>query len=585
MRTGMGAFAALALLTGGSSGAWAKCTVGRIAELKVTMDGHQPMVDVGIEGHKVRLLADSGAFFSTIAQGSAQELGLRLGDAPPGFRLMGLGGSVSASVARVRDFELAGVTLHRIDFVVGGGEVSGGVGLLGQNVLGLADVEYDLGHGAIRLMQVKDCGKANLAYWAGDRPVSMLSIDAHSIGRPHTIGTITINGKKVRAMFDTGADTSILSLSAAARAGVKPDSPGVEFDGMSHGIGRGVVKTWTAPFDSIDIGGERITHTKLRIGDIGLDDADMLVGADFFLSHRVFVGNSQQTMYFTYEGGAVFDVKPARATTADGKALVLPAAEPDPSDAAGFARRGAAFAARRDWTPAIADLTRATQMAPNDSGYQYALAGALFGADKPQRAREALDRSIAADPANADARIWRAGLSLERDERETARADLDAADRVLDAKSDRRLELAGLYSDAGEYDHAIADYGRWIDVHRDDSRLPLARNGRCWARALGGRELDRALDDCNAAIRARPGDASMLDSRGLVRLRMGDTQKAIADYDAALRAEPGMAWSLYGRGVAERRLGQAAKAEADIAAAKKAAPHIAERAARAGITD
>jgi hypothetical protein len=32
----------------------------------------------------------------------------------------------------------------------------------------------------------------------------------------------------------------------------------------------------------------------------------MLLGADFFLSHRIFVSNEQHKVYFTYNGGPVF---------------------------------------------------------------------------------------------------------------------------------------------------------------------------------------------------------------------------------------------------------------------------------------
>jgi len=38
----------------------------------------------------------------------------------------------------------------------------------------------------------------------------------------------------------------------------------------------------------------------------------MLIGADFFLSHRVYVASSQNRLYFTYNGGPVFDLSPAR---------------------------------------------------------------------------------------------------------------------------------------------------------------------------------------------------------------------------------------------------------------------------------
>ena len=38
----------------------------------------------------------------------------------------------------------------------------------------------------------------------------------------------------------------------------------------------------------------------------------MLIGADFFLSHRIYVASSQRKLYFTYNGGPVFNLARAR---------------------------------------------------------------------------------------------------------------------------------------------------------------------------------------------------------------------------------------------------------------------------------
>ncbi len=86
--------------------------------------------------------------------------------------------------------------------------------------------------------------------------------------------------------FDTGASGSIVTLRAAARAGVRPDQEGVTPAGESRGIGRHVVATWIATFSSFKIGDEEIQNARLRFGDITLSESDMLIGADFFLSHR-----------------------------------------------------------------------------------------------------------------------------------------------------------------------------------------------------------------------------------------------------------------------------------------------------------
>src|SRR5664279_1118537 len=148
-------------------------------------------------------------------------------------------------------------------------------------------------------MRAEDCKHALLAYWVTPgQPVSMMDIGYTTLGRPHTTGTAYVNGAKISVMFDTGAWTSMLSLKAAARAGVKPDSPGVAEIGYSSGIGRSRVKTYSAPISSFKLGDdEEIKNTRLRIADINLDEGDMLLGADFFASHHVFVANSQHRAY------------------------------------------------------------------------------------------------------------------------------------------------------------------------------------------------------------------------------------------------------------------------------------------------
>ena len=74
-----------------------------------------------------------------------------------------------------------------------------------------------------------------------------------------------------------------------------------------------------------------------------------------------------------------------------------------------------------------------------------------------------------------------------------------------------------------------------------------------------------------------------LDSRGLVRLRRGEYDKAIADYDMALAARPHEAWSLYGRGLAELRSNRKVDGQADVAAALALRPRLADEAKRYGI--
>jgi tetratricopeptide (TPR) repeat protein/predicted aspartyl protease len=579
-----------------------KCSVSKMLELPVTMAGLRPMVPAKINGHEVKFLADSGAFYSTISPGSAAELSLKLGPAPIGFRLGGIGGAQDVKVATIQDFGLGTATLHHVQFIVGGSE-TGSIGLLGQNILGIADVEYDLAAGVLRLMKPHDCEHANLAYWSGTKPYSVLEIESPSVSRLHTEGTVLLNGVKIRAIFDTGAATSILSTSAAARAGVRADDPGVMRAGFTRGLGRKTVATWIGPFQSLKVGDEEIKKIRLRFGDIG-NDFDMLIGADFFLSHRVYVSNATHRLFFTYNGGKVFDLSvkepaPDREPIADAKADRQPGAPAAPTTAAAtatpvplpgepttaeeYSRRGAALAARLDFAGALADLTRACDLAPTNPDFRYQRAIILLRSNRRPAAMADLDRTLALKPDNPEVLLTRAGLRLAERERAAAKADVDAAARIVPKPSDMHLQIANLYDTLGEPARATDEYDLWIAAHPDDSRMPNALNGRCWSRTLAGRDLDRAISDCDRALKLRPRTAGFLDSRGLARLRHGDLDKAIADFDAALAINPKLAWSLYGRGLAELKKGQKASGDADIAAAVALRPKLPEEAKKFGI--
>ena len=595
-----GVILAVLIAAGNAVPARAKCELKKVAELPITMEGLRPTIAVQFNGKPARLLVDSGAFYSIITAATAAEYGLKLSPAPFGLRVKGIGGYVDMSVTTVKDFGLVGATLHNIEFLVGGSEV-GGAGVLGQNLLQRFDVEYDLAHGAIRLFKTEGCSKALLAYWnAPGQAYSVLGINGIDPHDPHTTGDAYVNGKEIRVMFDTGAYNSILSLKAAERAGVKVDSPGVVEAGFSSGAGRGRVKSYLAHFDSFKIGdSEEIKNTRLLIGDIGISDDGMLLGSDFFVSHRIFVSNREHKMFITYNGGPVFNLKvqsvtappPGGTAAPDTSAQVAPGvASPGadaPRDAAGFARRGAGFAARRDFALALADLSKACELEPDEPEYFYrrALVYLQTGAVPPALAD--LDHALKMREDFLPAYLPRAEIHLQQKDLAAANADFDAVDRLAPKQADLRLELANIYARLEKFPASIAQYDLWIDSHADDVRLVSALGGRCLAYALENRDLSQALNDCGKALRRGdkhyPEYGSLYADRGMVYLRQGNYDKAISDFNDALKLSPKSARALYGRGVAEARKNATQQSEADVAAARSIAPQLPEHYERLGI--
>lgn len=576
------ALTALALLA--PLPALADCKVAKIAELPVTLIGRRAIIEAKFGDHPARFIVDSGAFYSTLSRASATEYGLTMAPMPDWFRLRGINGDSSASYANARNFSLAGVALPKADFIVGGSD-TGTTGLLGQNILGIGDTEYDLPHGTVRLMHVDGCSRIGLAYWSAGKPFSTVALERGDGGpwKPHTIGTILINGVKMRAVFDSGAQSTIMTLAAAKRAGVTPDGPGVVREGYYTGLGARQLPTWVATFDKVDLGGEILNHPRFRFADMQID-GDILVGFDFFLTHRLFVSNANHQMFLTYEGGPVFGLTPTGARTTTGERLAIGDTAPEPTDAGGYARRAAVLMSQRRFADGLADLDRAVALSPDDGRLLYLRAQGRLANGQPLLAAADLDRAVTLLPTDSDIRLSRARLRLEARDPDGATTDVKAADVALPPGSGQRLQLAGLYERLDQPEAALANYDAWMKMHRDDADRAEALNGRCWARALLDRDLDRALSDCNAALKMRPGYASYLDSRALVALRQGRFADALVDYDAAIAAAPRNAWSRYGRGVAEARLGKMEASASDLAVARSINARAVDRARHYGIT-
>ena len=306
---------ALAGLLVAPTGARAACKLPSV-DVPVVMEGLRPMVSAKVAGRPVKLLVDSGAFFSGLNRQFAEENKLKSpAYMPTGSHLhadvdlttSGAAGVEHQTVIVTATMELGGSNYHQIDFVTHPLVLGGAAGLLGQNFLHGADADYDFKAGRIRFLRPTDCAQTDLAYWVkSGESYSVLPLETNdSRVNQHTRVTVEINGVKMRAYFDTGAPNSFITARAASRAGVKTTDPEVKAAGVGHGTD-GDLKMWIGPFASIKIGDEEVKNTQLAIGDSKAEAFDVLIGADFFMAHHVLVANSQGKIYFSYLGGPIF---------------------------------------------------------------------------------------------------------------------------------------------------------------------------------------------------------------------------------------------------------------------------------------
>jgi predicted aspartyl protease/tetratricopeptide (TPR) repeat protein len=540
----------------------------------------RPVATLKLNGVPVPLLVDSGAFYSFLSEASARQLELKLRP-QTNLRVYGVTGQVqNLKVTTVKSVELEGAVLPNVEFLVGGNEINAGImGVLGRNFLSLADTEYDLAHGEVRLVFPKgDCEKTVMAYWAGEAPVIEAPLISYAQNDRAVRVPVLVNGEKVTALMDTGAPTTSLTISAARKAGITESQ--MTLVGRTGGAGASFARRWTTTVERFEIGGEKVSNNRMDVTDTDGGDYGMLLGLDYFLSHRVYVSRLQGKVYATWNGGAVFAKGRQPAGGADPRYAAKPE-EIAADDADGLARRGNAALVNGEPARALEDLDRAVQLKPTAANYE-ARSRVKLALKKPKEALADLDEALRLDPALSEARLRRVPLRMASGDRDGAGADLAELDATLPPGSNLRSQLGQLHARRNEGPQAIKQFDLWIQTHQRDARLGQVLGERCWLRARMNLEPAKAVDDCKDAVDEDGDDPTLRYFLGWARLRQGDASAARKAFDKSIELKPQLAWALYGRGLAQTKLGEAEKGRQDLEAARKLLPAIDEQVKRAG---
>lgn len=327
------ALAVLVPLVATATGAAAECRVLSKTPLTVTLSGNRPLVDGAINGKPVRALLDTGAELSLIWRSEAQRLGLKLGKIF-GARVQGVGGMSALGFAKVETLTIGEMTGRNFTLAVAGEGEMPFAFVLGQDFLSKFDIEFDLAKKLVTLFRTEGCEGMALAYWSKEWQQADLRRPYTTEGnmKAHIRLPVEVNGIELTAMLDSGAPFSTLTLPAARKVGITPDSADTIRLGKTGGVGPDKIDVWGATFTSFRIGDETIYNAKIRMADLYAGTVaprrnEMILGSDFLQAHRVMLANSQRRLYFTYNGGPVFQVVADARVDASSQAGPAPSPE------------------------------------------------------------------------------------------------------------------------------------------------------------------------------------------------------------------------------------------------------------------
>jgi lipoprotein NlpI len=132
------------------------------------------------------------------------------------------------------------------------------------------------------------------------------------------------------------------------------------------------------------------------------------------------------------------------------------------------------------------------------------------------------------------------------------------------AESQSDIDRCRFVGDLKQADEGIAACDRVINDSKVTAQIRAAAlSNRCgwW---WGKKDPDRALPDCNEAIRADSSNAAAFLNRGNAFLSKSDPEHALADFNSAIRLDPKSAWAFAARGNLYRNKGDLEHALADM---------------------
>lgn len=304
-------------LLSGAAKAADSCQMRLVASVPATLSPRNALLlDATINDLPVKIQVDTGAQTSTLSRKFATRVGMPI-ENMPGV-VYGLTGEALNEKTRMRSLRLGNSVSTNAAVVltpVGGDGTDGEpVALFGADYLQNYDVEIDVAGGKVNLFSQDHC-PGQVVYWAPDYFKSKIYYVGESMLHRPTMD-ISIDGKPLRALLDTGAYTNIMRLAVATdRFDLSPTSPDMQKMGETKGIEGRTLDTYQHTFQSMTFGDITLHNTKMMIAPINTaahvasigsrlnnsmgDQPDVFIGMTLLKQLHLFIAYSENTLYYT----------------------------------------------------------------------------------------------------------------------------------------------------------------------------------------------------------------------------------------------------------------------------------------------
>lgn len=291
----------------------AQCKYVKVGEIPFTIERNVPLLTGEVNGVAARFVLDTGAAMTSVFQNYVEKNAWPLGQADT--KLIGVGGTADTYTMLAKNVAIDKIKRSQMRLRVLGQASDYADGLVGADFLMQRDLELDLAARKIRFFQALDassCKKGFLAYWDENASsVNLLSAGQAADLRP--LVEVTLNGKKLRALLDTGSARTLVNMKAARELGMQATANPAQ--AHISGIGKSLAKAYPQQFTLLTIGNEELKdptfgvvdlwgnakndHNTIGMSDMADSAPDMILGMDVLYHFRILVAHSQAKLYIS----------------------------------------------------------------------------------------------------------------------------------------------------------------------------------------------------------------------------------------------------------------------------------------------
>jgi predicted aspartyl protease len=276
----------------------AGCGTQALGIVTVQNQNRAPTISLLANGHPVNLLIDTGAERTILTAAAAERVGAQSPQVSFPRNLEGISKAIGTREVELTSFSAEGVMMPGRRVLVASIALPQTAvpldGVLGADLLASFDLDLDLRRQRLVLYEKQSCAAAAPS-WSG--PYMGMEV-GRSPGN-QIFFPVGLDGRRIVALLDSGAQRTGLSKTVAQALGVSDAMLATDRTHTIKGAGGEALEARIHRFSRLQIGTVLVRNPELAVVDAKFSDKEMILGADFLGSVRLWLSYGSRRMFLT----------------------------------------------------------------------------------------------------------------------------------------------------------------------------------------------------------------------------------------------------------------------------------------------